>query len=114
MEGIIFQVVGGKRVPFGREWSVQLGQRQPLIQVSGNQTEPLRRLFGRHGSESSGLSQGEPLKSTSTGWETSGIAGDQQGIDWQSRICDALGGEVDLYSTEEYVVRSRSRGVEGN
>lgn len=58
VEGIIFQVVGGERIPFGREWSVQLGQRQPLIQVSGDQTEPLRRLFGRHGSDYSGSHKG--------------------------------------------------------
>lgn len=96
VQRVIFQVIGRKRIPFGREWSVQLGQRQPLIQVSGDQTEPLRRLFGRHGSDSSGLSQGEPLNCTSTGWKTSGIAGDERGIDWQ-RDLGCCGGEVDLF-----------------
>ena len=47
IDGFIFEVVRGERVSFGREGSVEFRQRQPLIQVSGNQTEPLRRRFGR-------------------------------------------------------------------
>lgn len=34
-------------VPFGREGSIEVRQRELLIQMSGDQAQPLRGLFGR-------------------------------------------------------------------
>jgi hypothetical protein len=47
INGFIFDVVRSQGVSLGREGSVQLRQRQALVQVSGDQAEALRRRWGR-------------------------------------------------------------------
>lgn len=43
VERFILDIVGSEGVSLGREGGVELGQRQALIQVSGDQAEALRR-----------------------------------------------------------------------
>lgn len=62
VDGVINQVVRSGGIPLGREGGIELRQRELLIQMSGDQAQPLRRLFGRQVFRYAGNARGVPEK----------------------------------------------------